>query len=126
MNDEELQEMLDKGMSVSGNPEYRELYKILENTDNTILPAGFAHRVTARLENSRSADPVKKWILGLIVLVVLAFALVMVILVGTRPELRIPGSGQLNLYAMFALSLIPVSLYHFIERKRHRDPFTGN
>ncbi len=126
MSDEELQEMLDKGMSVPGNPGYKELYNILENTENDVLPAGFAHRVTARLEESKSRDPIKKWIIGLIVLLVLAAIVLVALVLNTRPELRMPGSGEVNLYMMFLLALIPVAIYHFIERKRQRDPFAGN
>ncbi len=126
MSDEELQEMLDNGKSVPGNPGYKELYRILENTENDILPAGFAHRVTARIEKSESRDPVRKWVIGLISLLVVVATGLVALVISTRPELRVPGSGQVNLYVIFALTLLALALYHFIERKRRRDPFAGN
>ena len=56
MNDDQLQEYLDNQANEKpeSGKEYQMLFDALNDTENEILPAGFAHRVTARLENKKS------------------------------------------------------------------------
>ena len=128
MNDEELQEMMDNGDRPKGSvpEEYKKLFSFLDKTENDILSPGFAHRVTARIEEKQFRDPIRSWIIGLLVFMVLITVPILALVFSRVPNLRLPESGQVNLYVMFALTLFILALYSLIERRGRKDTFTGN
>lgn len=123
MNDDQLQEYLDSGNQEGPafDKDYKDLFDALNETDHDLLSPGFAHRVTARLENKKSKDPIRKW--TIVLAVVLGFSVLLAMLVIAQVSWYLPNAQGVNLYLMFGLAGLLLFAYHFVERKRKRDLF---
>ncbi len=121
MTDEELQEWLDKNTEMpSGNAEDAEAYRLLFDTLNKHapheLPAGFAHRVTARLDERKTSDRPLFWVIALGGIGFTLVSVIVLLIFGGLQSFSIDSSG-LNIYILFGIALLITAFFTILEKR---------
>ncbi|MCA6078738.1 hypothetical protein [Fulvivirga sedimenti] len=121
MTDEELQEWLDHNKEFTSEPseeakEYQDLFKALDQHRVYELHAGFAHRVTSRLDQRKASDKPLYWAAALGGLGFILIAAIVLLIFGGLPSISLSGSG-FNLYIMFGIGIIISALYSILEKR---------
>ena len=121
MTDEELQQWLDQNKEFVSEPseearEYLDLFKALDQHQEYELRAGFAHRVTSRLDNRKSSDRPLYWAAAIGGIGFTLIAAIMLLIFGGLPSVSLSGSG-FNLYIMFGIAIIITAFYSILEKR---------